>query len=107
MLVAAARARGFCDEQAKERMREGGQAAGKGRPLQGVAKLPHPIPNTCKSRDAAGKAFGVGGSTVERCQTCGKPIAAGDAYCDSKCEALDIERIVVDGPRIMSNQHTS
>ena len=55
------KARAFYDKKAKERMSEGGKSAGRGRPQQGVVKLPPPV----KSRDDVGKAVGVSGRTVD------------------------------------------
>jgi prepilin-type N-terminal cleavage/methylation domain-containing protein len=46
-------------EEAKVRMSEGGKAAGKGRPKQGVAPAPDPNPSTGRTRDEVGKVFGV------------------------------------------------
>jgi hypothetical protein len=45
-------------------MSEGGKAAGKGRPKQGVEKLPPPIDGG-KARDQVGKDFGVSGRSVD------------------------------------------
>lgn len=61
--MCADKARDLFDKMAKERMAEGGKSAGKGRPRQGVEDLPHPM--TGKSRDQAGKAFGVSGKLVD------------------------------------------
>lgn len=52
-----ARLREFYDEQAKERMSEGGKN-------KGVANLP-PLENTGKARDQAGKAVGVSGKSID------------------------------------------
>jgi hypothetical protein len=49
------KARAIFDQQAKERMAEGGKQAGRGRPQQGKETLPTPI----QSRDQAGKAVGA------------------------------------------------
>jgi hypothetical protein len=51
--------RHWYDERAKERMSQGG-----GDKKSGVENLPHPIENTSKARDAAGKAVGVSGKLV-------------------------------------------
>lgn len=51
----AAKARKWYDEEAKKRMREGGEKAGKGRPQQGKETLPYPI-DKGQARDKAGKA---------------------------------------------------
>jgi hypothetical protein len=56
-MMCAARARGFYNEQAKERQ--------KRKPANSVV-VKVPPQNTNKSRDAAGVAFGVSGSYVER-----------------------------------------
>ncbi len=48
------------DVQAKGRMAQGG-----GDKKSGVENLPHPISATSKARDAAGKAVGVSGKTVD------------------------------------------
>lgn len=61
--MVAARARGFFDERAKERQREGGKDHGKGHPKV-VANLPQPKQSR-KSRDDAAAAVGVGGRTVD------------------------------------------
>jgi hypothetical protein len=51
-------------EEARERMRQGGALAGRGRPAKkGVAILPHPI-TTSRARDQAAKAVGVSGRSI-------------------------------------------
>ena len=68
LAMIGARAKGVYAEQAKERMREGGKEAGRGRPKQdneqGVKKSTPPI--AAKSRDAAGEAVGVSGYSIDR-----------------------------------------
>src|SRR5262249_15514798 len=54
--MAGARARELYDKRAKERMSEGGKAAGKGRPKQGKENLPDPIPSSGQARDQAAAA---------------------------------------------------
>lgn len=62
-------------DEAKERMREGGETAGRGRPQQGMQNSTQPIqvnaPNELngKVRDIAGKALGVSGFTVQQAAT--------------------------------------
>ena len=63
--MAGARMRAMYDEQARERMRQGGEMAGKGRPKQGQANSPDPIPSTGQSRDHVAKVVGVGGTTID------------------------------------------
>jgi hypothetical protein len=59
MSMVAARARDYYDAQAKARMVEGGTRGGQ---AKGVESLPQPSE---KARDAAGKAFGVSGRSVD------------------------------------------
>ena len=61
--MVGARARECYDRAAKERKREGGKVAGKGRPKQDVEKVPQP--NVGKSRDHVGKAVGVSGRLID------------------------------------------
>jgi hypothetical protein len=80
--MVADRVRELYDERAKERQREGGKEAGKGRAKQVVENLPQPIDagkghkknsvenlppssDTGKARDQAGKVMGVSGATVD------------------------------------------
>lgn len=60
-----ARLRRFFDEQAKERMSEGGKSAGNGREKKGVENLPPPT----KARDAAGASVGVSGKLIDAATT--------------------------------------
>lgn len=53
------------DGEARERMREGGKAGGKGRPKQGMENLPHPN-DSGATRDQIGKTFGVSGKLVDQ-----------------------------------------
>ncbi len=71
--MCAARASELYEEQAKQRMSEGGKAAGKGRPKQGKENLPSPIPSAGQARDQAGKAFGVSGKSVNYATHAGVP----------------------------------
>jgi hypothetical protein len=59
--LVAAKAREMFDDQAKERMRNGGKAAGKGRPKQGMENFPHP---NGTARDKAAELVGVSGKSV-------------------------------------------
>ncbi len=61
--MCAARSREIFDAEAKERQVEGQE---RGRQSQKGLVVKVPPTNSLKSRDAAGKAFGVGGSSVER-----------------------------------------
>ncbi len=65
LAMVADKVRDYYDQQAKERMVEGGKSAGRSRPQQGVVNLPPPV----KARDAAGKALGVSGKLVDRART--------------------------------------
>jgi hypothetical protein len=58
--MCAARAREIYEKAAKERM-----SAGGGDKKSGVENLPPPIENASTARDAAGKAFGVSGKSVD------------------------------------------
>jgi hypothetical protein len=62
LAMVAARARSIYDAQAKARMVEG---AAKGGQSKGKENLPDPIPDQQQARDAAGKAVGVSGKTVD------------------------------------------
>jgi hypothetical protein len=66
LAMSGARAREMYDREAKDRMSNGGKAAGKNRPSQGVVNLPHPIGE--KSRDAVGKTFGVSGKSITKAE---------------------------------------
>ena len=92
--ICAAKARKWYDEEAKKRMREGGEKAGKGRPQQGVESLPPPI-DKGKARDKAGKAFGVSGRYVdaatrvlERC-----PESVSNAVAAGKISVMTAEKM--------------
>ena len=58
--MVAARVRGIYDKQAKDRMKAGG-----GDKKSGMENLPHPIGGASTARDAAGKAVGVSGKSVD------------------------------------------
>lgn len=69
--MVAARARGFYDAKAKERMKAGGKEAGRGRPkssnVKGQDQGPYPKANSSRqSRDEAAAAVGVSGRHVDR-----------------------------------------
>lgn len=61
--MVADKARDLFDVRAKERMKEGGEKAGRGRPQKGKVTLPPPI----QARDEAARAVGIkSGSLVDR-----------------------------------------
>lgn len=60
--MVAARARELYDQQAKERQREAGKTHGRGKVVE---NLPQAIPAGDNARDAAGKAVGVSGRSVD------------------------------------------
>lgn len=63
--MVAARAREFYDKAADERKKAGQQAGGRGHKKENsVANLP-PSLDASKARDAAGKAVGIGGKSVD------------------------------------------
>jgi protein gp37/ParB-like chromosome segregation protein Spo0J len=62
------------EARAKQRMVDGGKAAGRGRQKQGVANLPHPIPIP-KSREVVAKRLGRRARSMEKG---GKVVAAID-----------------------------
>jgi ParB-like chromosome segregation protein Spo0J len=64
--ICAARVREFYDQQAKDRMKAGGGDKKSGKARSGVEPSPPPILDSGKSRDRAGKAFGVSGKSVDR-----------------------------------------
>ena len=82
--MAAARARGFYDEQARERR----TATLKQNQPTDVANLPQRIINTCKSRDAAGKAFGVSGSLIRFRLSLGTDAGQIDKLSETRNQAL-------------------
>jgi hypothetical protein len=65
--MVADKIRAYYDQQAKQRMSDGGKSAGKGRKKQGPEKLPDP--KNGDSRDAAGAAVGVSGRLVDAART--------------------------------------
>jgi hypothetical protein len=53
-------------QEALQRKREGGKAAGRGRPKQDVEPVPPPIPQTTgKARDELGDLLGVSGRSID------------------------------------------
>ena len=60
--MCAARASEIYERQAKERMKAGGGDKTK---EAGMENLPSPVTGQSTSRDAAGKAFGVSGKSVD------------------------------------------
>ena len=62
--MVAARARDYYDEQAKERMKAGGGDHKSAKAKSGKENLPYPV-DAGQSRDAAGKAVGVSGKSVD------------------------------------------
>lgn len=62
MAMVAGRAREYYDVQAKARMVAGGVRGGESK---GKENLPSPISDASQARDAAGKAFGVSGRSVD------------------------------------------
>ncbi len=64
LALAAARARQYYDEQARERQEDGRESGGRGNKKNSVENLP-PSLDSGKSRDLAGKAFGVSGKYVD------------------------------------------
>jgi hypothetical protein len=64
--MVGARARTIYDRQAKERKREGGKNAGRGRPQQVPDNCPEP--NSGDSRDKLGAMFGVTGKALDDCE---------------------------------------
>lgn len=61
--MVGSRAREMYDKQAKERQRDGQRAGGKKR--QGDNSMVENLPPTSKARDAAGKAVGVSGKSID------------------------------------------
>jgi hypothetical protein len=76
------RMREYHDRKAKERMREGGKAGGRGRPKQGGGKLPLPVPDAGRTRDRVAETVGV--SDQQRGQRPGRQAPEGAFAVDAE-----------------------